>query len=146
MLCSLGILKLMEKARLYGDAAIGIVSSVGIAGGTLMASLAGGFNVDLFSYLFGNILAISTTEVVISMALSGAVIITIAVFYNELFSLTFDEEFARATGIRTERINTVFILATALTVVLGHAGCRDTAGVIAVNTSRGDIPAAGKGL
>jgi zinc transport system permease protein len=118
MLCSLGILKLMERARLYGDAAIGIVSSVGIAGGTLMASLAGGFNVDLFSYLFGNILAISTTEVGISMALSGAVIITIAVFYNELFSLTFDEEFARTTGIRTERINTVFILATALTVVL----------------------------
>ena len=109
MLCSLGILKLMERARLYGDAAIGIVSSVGIAGG---------FNVDLFSYLFGNILAISTTEVGISMALSGAVIITIAVFYNELFSLTFDEEFARATGIRTEKINTVFILATALTVVL----------------------------
>jgi zinc transport system permease protein len=118
MACSVGILKLMERGRLYGDAAIGIVSSVGIAGGTLMASLAGGFNVDLFSYLFGNILAISTTEVLISMTLSAAVIITIAVFYNELFSLTFDEEFARTTGIKTGKINTVFILATALTVVL----------------------------
>jgi zinc transport system permease protein len=118
MLSSLGILKLMARARLYGDAAIGIVSSVGIAGGTLMASLAGGFNVDLFSYLFGNILAVSTAEVIISMALCAAVILTIAVFYQELFSLTFDEEFARTSGVRAERMNTVFILATALTVVL----------------------------
>ena len=59
MLGGLGILKLMEKARLYGDAAIGIVSSIGIAGGVILASIAGGFNIDLFSYLFGNILAIS---------------------------------------------------------------------------------------
>ena len=59
MASALGILKLTDRARLYGDAAIGIVSSLGIAGGVLIASVAGGFNVDLFSYLFGNILAIS---------------------------------------------------------------------------------------
>ncbi len=118
MLCSLLILKLTERARLYGDAAIGIVSSVGIAGGTILASIGGGFNVDLFSYLFGNILAVSTTEVIISIALSAAVLVTISVFYHELFSVTFDEEFARTTGVNTERINTIFILATALTIVL----------------------------
>lgn len=59
MISSLGILKLVEKARVYGDAAIGIVSSLGIACGILLASVSGGFNIDLFSYLFGNILAIS---------------------------------------------------------------------------------------
>ena len=58
VISSLGILKLTEKGRVFGDTAIGIVSSVGIAGGILLASAAGGFNVDLFSYLFGNILTI----------------------------------------------------------------------------------------
>ncbi len=118
MLSSLGILKLVEKARVYGDAAIGIVSSVGIGGGILLASAAGGFNVDLFSYLFGNILAISEGEVVVSIILSVLLILAVMLYYNELFSITFDEESARASGIRAERLNGVLVLLTALTVVL----------------------------
>jgi zinc transport system permease protein len=118
LVSSVWILKLTERARLYGDTAIGIVSSAGIAGGILIASIADGFNVDLFSYLFGNILAISSAEVTISITLSIIVISTIIAFYNELLSLTFDEEFAQTTGINTRRINTVFVLATALTIVL----------------------------
>ncbi len=118
MLCSIGILKLTERARLHGDAAIGIVSAVGIASGVLLASMAGGFNVDLFSYLFGSILAISKTEVIISIALSVSVILIIIFFYNDLFSLTFDEEFAKVSGVRVKRINTILVMLTALTVVL----------------------------
>ena len=63
-------MKLTEKARVYGDAAIAIVSSLGISAGILLASVAGGFNIDLFSYLFGNILAIGRAEVVSSIVLS----------------------------------------------------------------------------
>jgi zinc transport system permease protein len=118
MLSALGILKLIEKARLYGDSAIGIVSSLGIAAGILFASIAGGFNIDLFSYLFGNILAINKTEVSISIALSVILVAVILFFYQELLSLTFDEESAKASGIRTGRINKVLVLLTALTVVL----------------------------
>jgi zinc transport system permease protein len=118
MLSGLGILKLIEKARLYGDSAIGIVSSLGIAAGILFASIAGGFNVDLFSYLFGNILAINKTEVAISIALSVILVAVILFFYQELLSLTFDEESAKASGIRTGRINKILVLLTALTVVL----------------------------
>jgi zinc transport system permease protein len=118
MLSSLGILKLTEKARLYGDAAIGIVSSLGIAGGILIASIAGGFNVDLFSYLFGNILAISKAEVFTSIALSVVVLLTIFLFYNEHFSTTFDEEFAKISGINTKKINSILVLLTGITVVL----------------------------
>ncbi|PJC00249.1 MAG: ABC transporter, partial [Candidatus Moranbacteria bacterium CG_4_9_14_0_8_um_filter_41_43] len=59
MIGSYFILKITEKAKVYGDASIGIVSAVGISGGVILASLSKGFNVDLFSYLFGNILAIS---------------------------------------------------------------------------------------
>ena len=118
MLSSLGILKLIEKARLYGDAAIGIVSSLGIAAGVLMASIAGGFNVDLFSYLFGNILSISIEEVIASIVLSIILITVILLFYQELLSVTFDEESAKASGVNTKRINSILVLLTALTVVL----------------------------
>lgn len=118
MLSSIGILKLIEKARLYGDAAIGIVSSLGIASGVLMASVAGGFNVDLFSYLFGNILSISIEEVIASIVLSVALVTVILLFYQELLLVTFDEESARASGVNTKRINTILVLLTALTVVL----------------------------
>jgi zinc transport system permease protein len=118
MLSSLGILKLTEKARVYGDAAIGIVSAVGISGGILLASLAHGFNVDLFSYLFGNILAISKDEVIVLVALSVLVILMTVFFYYDLFSVTFDEEFAKVSGIRSGKINIILVLLTSLTVVL----------------------------
>lgn len=118
MASSLGILKLVQKARLYGDAAIGIVSSLGVAGGVLVASLSGGFNVDLFSFLFGNILAISRGEVVTSMVLSIIVLSVVVLFYNEYFSTTFDEEFARISGINVRKINSLLVLLTGITVVL----------------------------
>lgn len=118
MLSSLGILKLTQRARLYGDAAIGIVSSFGIAGGVILASVAGGFNVDLFSYLFGNILAIGPEELTISIALSVVVLAVIFLYFNEIFSMTFDEEFARVSGIGTEKLNAILALLTAITVVL----------------------------
>lgn len=116
--CSLGILKLTQRARIFGDAAIGIVSALGIATGVMLASLAGGFNVDLFSYLFGNILSITTSELILSAILFLVVISGVAAFYNDLFASTFDEELAKSSGIDTERINAVLVLLTALTVVL----------------------------
>ncbi len=118
MLSSLGILKLTQRARLYGDAAIGVVSSIGIAGGVILASVAGGFNVDLFSYLFGNILAIRPEELILSIGLSVVVLVVLGLYFLEIFSLTFDEEFARVSGIATERLNVTLVLLTAVTVVL----------------------------
>ncbi len=118
LLSSLGILKLTDKARIYGDAAIGIVSALGIACGVLLASVAGGFNVDLFSYLFGNILSISATELMIAAVLFSVVMIMVALLYNDLFAITFDEDLARSSGIKTDLINRMLVLLTALTVVL----------------------------
>ena len=112
------ILKITEKAKVYGDAAIGIVSAIGIAGGIILASISRGFNVDLFSYLFGNILAISQLELVISVLLSIIVLATLDFYYWDLFSATFDEEYAKTSGIKTGFINILLSLLTALTVVL----------------------------
>jgi len=112
------ILKITEKANVYGDAAIGIVSAVGIASGVILASLSHGFNVDLFSYLFGNILSITTIEVIISIVLSVVVLLTLYFFYWDLFSATFDEEYARASGIQTRFIHLILTILSAITVVL----------------------------
>jgi zinc transport system permease protein len=112
------ILRLTAKARIYGDAAIGIVSALGVSGGVVLASLSGGFNVDLFSYLFGDIMFIGRPEAWLALGLALAVMLIIILYYRELFSVTFDEEYARVTGIRAGRINVLLTLLTALTVVL----------------------------
>jgi zinc transport system permease protein len=118
MASSIAILKLVERARVFGDAAIGMVSSLGVAAGIVLASVAGGFNIDLFSYLFGNILAISSSEVITCLGLSLGVIAIVVLLFHELLSLTFDEESARASGIKTGRINMILVLLTAVTVVM----------------------------
>jgi zinc transport system permease protein len=83
-----------------------------------LASLSRGFNVDLFSYLFGNILAISTSEAILSAILSGIVLLVIYYFYWDLFSATFDEEYAKTTGVKTNFINSLLTVLTAVVVVL----------------------------
>lgn len=119
MLMSLWILRLSERTAMHGETAIGLVASLSMAVGVLLASISTGFNIDLFSYLFGSILAITRVEVWLSIALSGIVIATLTYFYHDLFAITYDEDFAHVTGVRTHLINRVLILLTSLTVVLG---------------------------
>lgn len=118
LLASLGILRLTEKARISGDAAIGMVSAAGIAVGVMLASAGGGYNVDLLGYLFGNILSISREEVLIAASLFVVVMLLLALFFNDLLAVTFSEELARVSGVRTGRINAVLVMLTALSVVL----------------------------
>ncbi len=119
VLAALGILKLKEKAGLYEDTALGIFSSVGMAVGIILVSLAGSFNVNLLSFLFGNILAIETFEVWISVGLTVAVLLIVSLFYHELFYLTFDPESAATAGIKVKRLEGVLAVLSAITVVLG---------------------------
>ncbi|KJJ85601.1 Mn2+/Zn2+ ABC transporter permease [Candidatus Omnitrophus magneticus] len=118
-LASLVILKLNEKAAVYGDAAIGLVSSFSIALGVIIASTSGGFNVDLFSYLFGNILSVSKLEVWLTIVISSLVAVVTIFFYHDLFSITFDEEHARVSGVNVKLVNKILILLTSFIIVLG---------------------------
>lgn len=119
VLASLGMMKLKEKAGLYGDTAIGIFSSLGMALGILLVTLAHSFNVDLFSYLFGDILAIEPLEVGLSAALAVLVVAAVTLNYHKFMYLTFDRESAKASGIQTNRLDLTLTLLTAVTVVLG---------------------------
>jgi zinc transport system permease protein len=118
MLSSLAILKLTRAKRIQGDAAIGIVSSIGIATGIILISLSNGYNVDLFSYLFGNILTVTQTEFFLSLIVFIIVAATVIIFYNDLLAVTFDEELALTMGIKTNRINLILFILTAVAAVL----------------------------
>ncbi len=119
VIASWGILALVDKTNVYADAAIGLVSALGVALGVILASKGRGFNVDLFSYLFGDILAVSSGEAWTAAALSLAVTATVILFYHELLAVTFDEEFAATQGLPTHRLNQFLVMLTALTIALG---------------------------
>lgn len=113
------LLRISENSNINGDGAIAIVSSSALAIGIVVTSASGGLNTDLYSYLFGSILALSHDDVVLSLILCAVVLILYIFFYNKIFSVTFDENFSLATGTNARVYNTVISLLTALTVVLG---------------------------
>jgi zinc transport system permease protein len=118
MLSSLAILKLTRSKLIQSDAAIGIVSSIGIATGIILVSLSNGYNVDLFSYLFGNILTVTQTELFLSLIVFIIVAAAVIIFYDDLLAVTFDEELARTMGVKTNRINLILFILTAVAAVL----------------------------
>src|SRR3989338_1018796 len=116
---SIAILKLKEKTNLQGDASLGVISHLGLAVGIFVMSIASGFNVDIVSYLFGSILAVSVFEVILSIILLSATIIFILIFYGELIYMSFDEEAAKISGIKVGVLSMLMMILTATTIGLG---------------------------
>ncbi len=112
------LLRLRGRGAIRGDSAIALVSTSALALGVIVSSLYG-MNTDLSAYLFGSILSMSRSDVVLSGVLCGVVLLLYIVFYHKIFSVTFDENFARATGIRTGFYDSLLAVLTAVTVVLG---------------------------
>jgi zinc transport system permease protein len=119
VIVSVFILKLNNTANLQGDAAIGLTASFSIALGTALASIGDGFNVNLFSYLFGSILTIKQVDVILAITFSIIVSAVVWFFYHDLFSMTYDEEYASVSGVKTKRLNTLLAVLTGLTIVIG---------------------------
>jgi zinc transport system permease protein len=136
---ALAIVQLKGRAGLHGDTAIGIFSSLGMALGILLASLARSFNVELMSYLFGDILAIEPFEVWLSVGLAAAVLVVVWLNYDKLLFMTFDRESARAAGVRVGRLDTLLMVLTAVTIVLGMkvAGILLVAALIVIPAAAG---------
>jgi zinc transport system permease protein len=118
ILGSIVILFITKQTAAKADAAIGILSSMGIAGGVLIASVAGGFNVDLFSFLFGSILTIQETELILSIAASIGTLLIISLYYYDLLYVTFDEPSAKVAGINVTFIEYLLATLTGVIVVL----------------------------
>lgn len=113
------LLRIRENSSLKGDSAIALIASGSLAVGVIVTSLTSGLNADVYSYMFGSILAMTGEDVALSIALCAAVLVMFLVFYHRIFSISFDENFARATGMRTGIYNSLIALLTAITIVVG---------------------------
>jgi zinc transport system permease protein len=119
VITALIIMRLKERAGLYGDTAIAIFSSVGFAIGVLLVTLGHSFSVNLFAYLFGEILAIETAEVYLSIVFAAIVLCIVIFNYKKFMYITFDRESAKASGIKVNKIDMIMTVLIAVTVVLG---------------------------
>lgn len=113
------LLRISGNAKIKGDAAIALISTTSLAIGVMVISLTTGMNTDVYNYMFGSILAMSAEDVKLSLVLSVFVLILFIVFYHKIFAITFDETFARATGVKAGVYNTLIAVLTAVTIVLG---------------------------
>jgi len=118
LLSGLGINRIREKMKISGDAAIGLLLPVGLATGIVLLSLARVTSVDLMSYLFGSILAITTSDLQFIAVFGAIVIATIAILRKQLFFISFDEDSAKASGLPVSAINYIFFGLVGITVVL----------------------------
>lgn len=113
------LLRLSENSKIKGDAAIALISTGALAIGVMAISLSNGTNIDVYNYMFGSILAMSRDDVRLSVVLAAAVLTLYVIFYHKIFAITFDENFARATGVKAGWYNMLIALLTAITIVLG---------------------------
>ena len=113
------LLRMTERGMMKSDAAIAAVSASSLAIGVSVTSLTTGMTMDVSSYMFGSILAMTKNDVVLSVALSLVVLLLFGFSYRHIFTVTFDENFARATGVKVGFYNGMISILTAVTIVLG---------------------------
>ena len=113
------LLRISENSKIKGDAAIALISTSALAVGVIVISMTTGMNTDVCNFLFGSILAMKKDDVTLSIALAIVVFTLFILFYNKIFGVTFDENFARATGVKTGLYNMLIAFLTAITIVLG---------------------------
>lgn len=123
IICAILLLRTGQNAKIKGDSAIAMISVGSLALGYLMMNLFGtssNLSGDVCSTLFGStsILTLSQSEVWLCAAISLAVIAIYVFFYNKIFAVTFDENFAKATGVRAERYNLLIAVVIAVIIVL----------------------------
>jgi zinc transport system permease protein len=115
---ALGIELVSRKGKISEDVSIGIFFASSMALGIVLVSLSREYNVDLFGYLFGNILAITSEEVLLSLVVAILVIGIIMIFLKEIFLTTYNEEIARVSGISVRAINILFLIVLSVSIVI----------------------------
>ena len=119
VLCAILLLRVSHHSAMRGDSAIALISTSALALGVVVTSTTSGMNVDVYNYMFGSILAMSESDVWLSVILSAVVLLLFVLFYPRIFAVTFDEAFARATGMKAGLFNMLIAVLTAVTVVIG---------------------------
>lgn len=113
------LLKIGNNSRIKSDSAIALISSSALAIGVAVTSLTTGMNTDVCNFMFGSILAMSKSDVALSVIVSMAVAVLFVIYYRKLFIVTFDEQFAVASGLKAKRYTNIIAVLTALIIVIG---------------------------
>lgn len=119
VLAAFFLLRITENGKLKSDAAIALISASALAIGIIVTSMTTGMTTDISSYMFGSILAMSPSDLTLSLVLSVVVLGMFIFCYHKVFAVTFDENFAKATGVRVNWYNGLIAILTAVTIVLG---------------------------
>ena len=119
VLAAFFLLRITENSRIKSDAAIAMISASSLAIGIIVTSLTTGMTTDVSSYMFGSILAMTKEDVVLSAVLCIIVLGLFVLCCNQVFAVTFDENFAKATGVNVGAYNMLISVLTAVTIVLG---------------------------
>jgi zinc transport system permease protein len=123
IIASLLIFKLENKKAKNSDAAIAVLSSGALAIGMIALTLNKGIAIDPNSYLFGSILAITKTDLILSILVGAMASLLYVIFFKQIFAVSFDSEFAAATGIKVKTYETILAVACSVVVVLGMKIC-----------------------
>jgi zinc transport system permease protein len=107
-----------KRTRIPEDTAIGILWALGMSLGIVFIGLSPGYAPDLFSYLFGNILTVTSVDLIIMLILDLVIIMVVFLFYKEFLSLSFDDEFATVVGVPTVKLYFLLLCLIALTIVV----------------------------
>ncbi len=118
VLAALLVAFLTLKNRERIDTFIGLIWAVGMAIGVVFVDLTPGYNVDLMGYLFGSILAVSTTDLYFMATLLGIIILIVILKYREVLAVSYDSEYAALRGINVPLIYTTILILSALAVVV----------------------------
>lgn len=118
VLSALGIEFSSRRIKLREDSAIGIMWSLGMAIGALFMSLRPGYASDLTSYLFGNILLVDKSDIVMLVTLSAILVIGAITMLRRIMYITFDQDYAQSQGMATQSIAYVMAIIVALAIVL----------------------------
>ena len=119
ILAAFFLLRMASHPHWNSDAAIAAVSASALAIGILVISRTTGMTTDVDNYMFGSVLAMTKGDVALSVVLSVTVLALYLLYYHQIFAVTFDENFSRATGLKVDAFNTLLAILTALTIVLG---------------------------
>lgn len=119
VLAAFFLMRITENSRIKSDAAIAMISASSLAIGIIVTSLTTGMTTDVSSYMFGSILAMTKEDVALSAVLCIIVLGLFVLCYNQVFAVTFDENFAKATGVNVGAYNMLISVLTAVTIVLG---------------------------
>jgi len=117
ILSAVGVNKLRESTKIPPDSSIAVLLTSGLAIGVILISISGGFTLDLFSFLFGNILLVSNEDLIMILITDAIVVPIIYVLYKRLMLIVFDENQARVSGLNVTWINTLFIVLASITII-----------------------------